>query len=238
MHATAALAVFLMCCAVAVVLAVRAIMQRTYRGTGTGTVDTVMEPLAGIYGLLLAFLVGTVADRGFELRGAMLEEAEAYHRMDQIAGRLPMPLGTELRRSLQMYRSAELAARAEQEKGQRSTTILNDMWLSVATFEPRRPRENILQSEALAELRILRDQREGAARANQFAYGPLIWLVLGIGTVSVLGVCLIAGLADPRGAVYLAALTATIAITLYVFYALSRPLVTTSFRTMTELTTN
>ena len=46
------------------------------------------------------------------------------------------------------------------------------------------------------------------------------------------------GLADPRDAIYLAALTATIAITLYVFYALSRPIVTTSLRTMAELTSN
>lgn len=227
--------VLFMLAAVGVVLAARALLHRAYGDVGTGTVDTAMEPLAGVYGLLLAFLVGSVADRAGDLRSALQHEAEAYVRVDQIAQRMPQSVGLTLRQSLQRYARAELAARAGQATAEQSASLLNNMWLTVATFEPNRERDNVLQSEALAELSVLREQRVVAGGASRHAYGFLIWLVLITGAINVIGVCMLAGLADPRAPIYLAALTAMIAITLYVFYALSRPLTAVPFRTLADL---
>ena len=221
--------------AVVIVLAMRALLHRAYGDIGNGTVDTAMEPLAGVYGLLLAILVGGVADRATDLRDAVQREAEAFVRVDAIAQRMAQPLGGTLRQSLQRYARAELATRSGQPTTEESVSLLNDMWLSLVTFEPDRERDNLLRSEALADLSVLREQRTVAGRASRHAHGFLIWFVLVTGAVTVIGVCMLAGLADPRAPVYLAALTAMIAITLYVFYALSRPLTAMSFRTLVDV---
>jgi hypothetical protein len=228
-------AVLFMLVAVVIVLAARVLLHRAYGDIGNGTVDTVMEPLAGVYGLLLAFLVGGVADRATDLRGALQLEAEAYVRVDEIAQRMAPPMGGTLHQSLQRYARAELAARAGRPTADESVSLLNDIWLSLLTFETSVDRDNLLRSEALAELSVLREQRTVAGRASRHAYGFLIWLVLVTGAFTVIGVCMLAGLADPRAPIYLAALTAMIAITLYVFYALSRPLTAMPFRTLVDV---
>ena len=221
--------------AIVVVLLIRYVLQRKFGRNGNeSVVDTVMEPLAGVYGLLLAFLVSGVAGRASSLRTSLQAEAEAYHRVEQIAARLPAPLGAKLQLSLRRYAQAEAAARSGHSSGQQSDQLLNDIWLSLATFEPSRTREEILQSEALGDLRTLREQRAVAARAKLHAHGVLIWVVLIVGSVSVIGVSVLASLADSRAPLYLAALTAMIVVTLYVLWALSRPLPDAAFQLVTH----
>lgn len=224
-----------MCGAIVVVLLIRSALHRKFGNLGNESVaDTVMEPLAGVYGLLLAFLVSGVAGRAAGLRTSLQAEAEAYHRVEQIADRLPAPLGSKLQLSLRRYAQAESAARSGNSTVQQSERLLNDLWLSLATFEPSRAREEVLQSEALDALRTLREQRAVAVRSKLHAHGFLIWVVLIVGSVSVIGVCAVASLADPRAPLYLAALTAMIVVTLYVLYALSRPLPDPPFRLLTH----
>jgi hypothetical protein len=224
-----------MCGSIVVVLLIRSALHRKFGNIGSDSVaDTVMEPLAGVYGLLLAFLVSGVAGRAGGLRTAMQAEAEAFHRVEQIAERLPAPIGSKLQLSLRRYAQAESAVRSGKSTAQQSEPLLNDIWLSLATFEPSGTREEVLQSEALDDVRTLREQRAVAARSNVHAYGFLVWVVLIVGSVSVVGICAVASLADPRAPLYLAGLTAMIVVTLYVLWALSRPLPDPPFQGLTH----
>jgi hypothetical protein len=224
-----------MAAAIGVVLLSRWALHRRFGKIGNESVaDTVMEPLAGVFGLLLAFLVSGVAGRAIGLRTAMQTEAAAYHRVEQIAERLPAPVGSSLQLSLRQYARAESAARSGNSAARQSEQLLNQIWLMLATFEPSRAREEVLQSEALDDLRTLREQRTIAARSRVHAHGFLIWVVLIAGSVSVIGVCAVASLADPRAPLYLSALTMLIVVTLYVLWALSRPLPDPPFQLLTQ----
>jgi hypothetical protein len=223
-HVIGQLALFLIV-SIAIVLLLRLLLRRTLRHTeGDSLADTAMEPLAGVYGLLLAFLVTTVADRAAELRRAVDIEAESIERLEYISTQLSDSAGTNLRVAVQRYVQLENAARRNTPGPESSSEQLADVWLAVTAFEGQRPRDAMLQQEALEELAILREYRPAAARAHRHAIGPAVWLVLGIGAISIIGVCLVAGLGDPRAPIYLTALTAVIATTLYVLYVLSRPL--------------
>ena len=223
-HVVGQLALFLFA-SIAVVLLLRIVLRRTvHQGDSDSSIaDTAMEPLAGVYGLLLAFMVTTVADRAAELRRAVSIEAESIQRLEQISRELPESTGVRLRAGLQQYAMIENAARRRASVSENSSALLADMWLAMTLFEGQRPRDATLQQEALEELAILREHGPVAARAHRHAIGTPVWLVLGIGAISIIGVCLVAGLGDPRAPIYLTALTAVIATTLYVLYVLSRP---------------
>lgn len=228
--------IVVMAAAIALVLGVRALLLRLVgHGGHASVVDTVMEPLAGVYGLLLAFLVSGVADRAAMLRAAAQEEAAAYNRLEQVARHLPQAVGARLQHSLRRYARNELAARAGHPTADPGVAALQEVWVTIATFEAKQSIENILQAQALDDVRVLREQRAIAERASQPAHSGAIWLILIVGTCSVVGVCALASLGDPRGPIYLTALTAVIAVTLYVLYALSRPIGVAPFKTLADL---
>ena len=217
--------------AVLLVLALRRVLRRVLRDDSPSVVDTVMEPMAGIYGLLLGFLVGGAADRSSELRGAFEQETQSYERVVEIAKRLPAPLSTALQQSLARYAHAEGEARANRKETLGGRRQLDSIWLALATYRPAHPSEETLQAEALTELRVLSDQRRTIGNAVRFAHNGLIWLILLVGAICIIGACVMASENDPRGAYYVGALTAVIITTLYVLYALSRPLKTLPFET-------
>src|SRR5688572_19757598 len=110
-HVVAQLALFVFV-SITIVLLLRILLRRTLRhGEGESEAGTVMEPLAGVYGLLLAFLVTTLADRATDLRRAVDIEAESIQRLEQISTQLPDSAGAQLRASLHRYVSMENAAR-------------------------------------------------------------------------------------------------------------------------------
>jgi hypothetical protein len=222
--------------ALLVVLAARRVLGHVLGQSGEASVvDTAMEPLAGVYGVLLAFLIGGVADRALQARAAVHAEAAAFHRVDRIAEQLPEPYGSEIRGALQTYAQLEKTSRAEGAAHENGERTLEDLWVSVATLEPVRARDGVLQSEVLEGLRTLEEQRLAAARAQRHAHGVLIWLVLGVGSLSVIAVCTLASLGDPRGPFYVAALTVVITISLYALWALSRPLTVSPFAAFSDL---
>lgn len=222
--------------AIAVALLLRWVLRRALgEGDRDSVAGTVMEPLAGVYGLLLAFLIGGVADRAVKLRDTLRIETDSYHRMEQIASALPVPIGGELQLALEMYARTEVAARTDRPAIYTDDVVLNDIWLAVALFEPQRPQDSLLQAEALAELRTLREVRIIAGRAMRYAHGIVIWLPLMAGYVSIIVVCAVAGVGDPRGPFYLAALTTVMTIMLYVLYALSRPLTVAPFQLLADV---
>ena len=222
--------------AVALVLSCRRLLMRGLAGRGNDSiVDTVMEPLAGIYGMLLALLVGGAADAVMERRAAVQQEIDAFRRVDTVARNLPAPLDTRLRDMLRAYATAELAARRGLQSEDQSNALMNDMWLALVSFEPARANQTMLQSEAMDELRTLREERRAAAFANRPAHGPMVWTVLLLGAVLVISCCVVAGVSDPHAPFYLSALSALIAVTLYVFYALTRPLNLLSLQQISRL---
>jgi hypothetical protein len=223
-------AIILVCTALALVLLLRGFLRRTVgEREGATVADTVMAPLAGLYGLLLAFLVGGVSDRSTDLRRSTREEAEAFARMEQIAGIVPPQTGVKLHRILQNYAHVEATARADQRLTPAAERALNDLWYALAAFDATTRREIFLQSEALSELETLREQRRVAASMARAAHGPLIWVVLLAGSLCITAECAVASLGDPRATFHLAALTLVITLTLYALHVLSRPLISPTF---------
>jgi hypothetical protein len=229
-QATFAEAGWVMIGAIILILLFRSILQRATHEKGEhSVVDTVIEPLAGIYGLLLAILVGGAVDRASELQQGLEMERAAYVRVSEIAARMPAGVSKVLQPSLRRYAQLENAAGLEEQPSPASKKLLNEIWFMLAEFEPARPSEVLLQSEALDAIHTLAEHRIFAARANRFPNKVLVWMILIVGSVSVLGVCALASLGDPRGRIYLTALTAVVAITLYVFFALTRPIAVAPF---------
>lgn len=220
------------CGAVAIVLLLRGWLLTRYGHRGDGsTAGTVMEPLAGVYGLLLAFLVGGVANRVIELRAGLREEYDALDRIHLLSQHLPAAIGSDVQNTLKAYAQTEAAVRQGHMNPSRSASILNNAWLSVVLFQPADERQRLLQGEALQELNTLRVQRRVAAKALRPAYNIFIWSVLLVGAFSIIAVCAISSLGDPRASFYLGALTAVITTTLVVLYMLSRPITNPAFRT-------
>ena len=230
MNSISVQAIILVCAALGGVLLLRRLLRRAVgEREGATVADTVMAPLAGLYGLLLAFLVGGVADRSTELRRSTREEAEAFARMQQIAHMVPAPVSAELHSLLASYARAESAARADQRLTPAAEGALNAIWYALAAFDANRRRDIFLQSEALSELRTLREERRVAASMARPAHGLMIWIVLLVGSLSIIGVCAVASLGDPRATFHLAALTLVITLMLYTLYLLSRPLISPTF---------
>jgi hypothetical protein len=104
------------------------------------------------------------------------------------------------------------------------------MWLVLARFEPDTERGRMLQSEALKELRVVREQRRIVTETARPRPAPLVWVVLVWSSFSILAVCVVSGLGDSRSPFYLTMLAALIAITLVALFVLSKPLSGVTFR--------
>lgn len=129
--------------AVTVSLGVRAVLGRLLRPErveqAEGPAGVAMETMAGIYGLLAAFILGGAWDRFDQTRGAMLLEANAYADLHLIARALPQPTTEEFGNALQEYREnaiEELRSLARGRMSDEATRAVDRLWLILARFEP------------------------------------------------------------------------------------------------------
>jgi hypothetical protein len=217
---------------VAAVLGLRLILRRRL-GSGNGSpqsADTVMEPLAGVYAMLLAFLLASVAENISKMGSALEEEGVAITQLYQMAALLPKQPAADLQRAIRAYARAEAKKPDAGDSVTPALPALNQMWVALARFEPANDRERMLQSEALNELRVVREQRRIVSASGRPRPAPLVWVVLLFSSFSVLAVCVVSGLADSRSPFYLTMLAALIAITLVALYVVSKPLNEAAFR--------
>lgn len=216
--------------AVTVSLGVRAVLGRLLRPErveqAEGPAGVAMEAMAGIYGLLAAFILGGAWDRFDQTRGAMLLEANAYADLHLIARALPQPTTEEFGNALQEYREnaiEELRSLARGRMSDEATRAVDRLWLILARFEPETTGQAELQSRAFDLTEELTKQRRPRLLATQNAPPPILWMILVGGAVAVLGVAALASVGGRIPAAYLALLTAVICLVLYSIYALSYP---------------
>ncbi|HET9983952.1 MAG TPA: DUF4239 domain-containing protein [Longimicrobiales bacterium] len=223
-------ALLVVAAAVAVSLGARAVLGRFLRpdrvAAAQPTAEVVMEAMAGLYGVLVAFLLAGAWNRFDQARGVMTLEANALADLRQIARVLPAPLGDEVGAAAEAYRERtleELPLLLEGRNGHQADAIIDRLWRILAGFEPGTPGQTELQSRALDALQAIGSQRRLGLNAIQRTLPPILWVILVGGAAAVLGLVAISSADGRVGAVYLALLAAVISFALFAIYALSYP---------------
>ena len=188
------------------------------------TADLSMEAMAGLYGVLLAFLLAGAWERSARTLDTVRLEADAVADLGRLARYLPVPLARELTSAADSYRAIaqeEVRRSGAAPSSGDADAIVDGVWRTLAHFEPGSTAEAEVQSRALDAVQELASQRWNRLSARGPGVPSILWIVL-IGGAA--GVLLMASVANPGSrlaAVYLSLLTAVIAFALYGLYALS-----------------
>ena len=211
-------------------LLVRALARRVLRpeevAGSEASADMVMEAMAGLYGVLLAFLLGGAWDRLDNALAATQVEAGAVANLRQIARILPPPLDVELGAAVEAYRVSEVEALSPSTRLRRSGEVdprIAHLWRIVASFEPETSAQTQLQAQAIDAVEQLTEQRRLRLATAPRRLHPLLWVVLLTGAAGILGMVAISRPRHRLPGLYLSALATLIAFVLYSIYALSDP---------------
>lgn len=204
------------------------ILRRMIPAEHVAAADVLVEPvtngLAGVYGVLVAFILAGAWDRVDNIRNTLSAELTALADLKFVASLMPPPIGVALAAEVDTYHDIlrdQLAAPQRERRDRASGVVASEMVKTIIRFEPRTPGETRVQSLALDLVKQLDDQRRIRTTADQ-ALPAIVWFILIAGSVSVLGVIAIAS-RTPLGWVYLACLAAIIGLALFSIYALSHP---------------
>jgi len=217
--------------AVAAVLAMHLLVRRrlhpAHVARSRETAGIIMDALAGLYGVLIAFILAGAWERFEEMRSTVSVEANALADLAQIASLFPAPVQAEFGALLEEYRVsalAELSYRGAGGTGREAGASINRLWLTVARFEPGTPGEVDLQARALAAVEELGDMRRNRLHGMRRTLPPLLWLMLIGGGVAVLGVAALSSTGGRLPTAFIALLAGVLVLALYTVYALSYPL--------------
>lgn len=138
--------------------------------------------LGVIYGVLLAFVVGTVWQRYVDAREIVEQEANALADLYRSAAAYPDSVGRRLRATLETY--AQVVP--EQEWGEGARRIGSDqawhaynaLWREYLAYSPATERGRIWHQESVRHLNALGDNRRLRLLHSQPAIPPLLWVVL------------------------------------------------------------
>jgi hypothetical protein len=223
-------ALLVVAAAVAVTLAGRAMLGRFLRpdriAAAQPTADVVVEAMAGLYGVLVAFLLSGVWERFDHVRDTVTNEANALAELRQVARTLPAPAGDAIRAGGAAYLAASRAELPLLARGGRSPQVdssADRLWRTVADFEPASPGQTELQTRAFDALEELGNERRLRLDAVGRALPPILWIILVGGAAAVLAVVAITSADGRIPAVYLALLAAVISFALFAIYAFSYP---------------
>lgn len=215
---------------IAAALAVRAVLRRFLRpetvDAAQATAGPVMEATAGLFGVLAAFILAGAWQRFDETRSSMLVEYNAYTNLRQIARILPPPIHAEFGDSIEAYRQValeELRRPAGGRPDSGADEIIERLWLILARFEPTTAGQAELQTRAFDAVEELGDARRALQLAVRRTPPPIIWVILAGGAAAVITLAAISSVGGRLPAVYLAVLTAVVALALYAIYALAYP---------------
>lgn len=223
-------ALLVVAAAVLATLAGRAVLGRLIpaaRATETEpTAHAVLEAMAALYGVLVAFVLAGAWDRLDQTRLALTLEVNAITDLQQIARVLPPPTRDELGRAVDAYRESVLEEMRLLAAGRTSTepnAVVDRILRILAGFEPETAGQAELQSWAFDVLEELSDQRGVRLAMARRTPPPVLWAILIAGGAAVLAVAGASSLGGRLRATYVALLAAVIAFALFAIYALSHP---------------
>ncbi|HEY8484527.1 MAG TPA: DUF4239 domain-containing protein [Longimicrobiales bacterium] len=224
-------ALLVVAAAVVVALAGRAVLGRFVRAEwavkARPTAEIIMEAMAALYGVLVAFLLAGAWERFDEARAAMTLEANAIAELEQVARFLPAPAGEDLGAAAEAYRESaleELPLLAEGRSSRKVAAIVDRLWSILARFEPATPGQAGLQARAFESVAELESQRRIRVLGGGRTLPPILWLVLVGGAAAVLAVAAISSLGGRLPAACFALLAGLISLALYVMNALAYPM--------------
>ena len=181
-----------------------------------------------LFAVLLAFVVIVVWESEGEAEEHAAQEAGSLADLMRDAGFLPDPERTELRNELREYGQAvideEWPAMAKGESSPHVHDVLHRFFESFSRLKPTTPREVNIHSAMLRRLNELSDHRRLRLLSADSKVPPFLWTVLIVGALITVGFSYFLGVEENRAhALMTGALTAMIALTLYLIVAIDQP---------------
>lgn len=215
---------------VALVLVGRMVLGRFLRpdtvAASQTAADMAMEAMAGLYGVLVAFILAGAWERFDQVRVTTMLEASAFADLRQIARILPPPVQDELTSAVEEYRRSaleELLLLAEGRSSEEADAVVDRLWRILARFQPNTPGDAELRARALDAVEELGNQRRIRIHTVSRPLPAIMWVILVGGAAALLWLLAVSSLGGPLPAVYLSLLSAVIVLALYAIYALSFP---------------
>lgn len=229
----AATVTLLVVIAIAIAVACQTLVDRLFRTNRLEAAqhvagDLIIQPVSGLYGVLVAFLLAAALTGYQNLRGGIAIESNAIADLIRIADQLPPPAGYEIHAAaLEYARSViddEWPRMAEGSGSPATSTALANLWRQVQGFAPQTATETNLQALALDLVRSITLQRQLRIVAATRSIPRIVWVILGFGAA--VSTVVSSFSTPPRFFIrhaFLAALAVMIALTLYALYVLSHP---------------
>lgn len=215
---------------IAFALAGRAVLGRFIQPDSVAesepTAEVTMEAMAGLYGVLVAFILAGTWDRFDQVRVTTTLEASAFSDLQQIARILPPSVRDEFGSAVEAYRESaleELPLLAEGRSSEEADAVIDRLWRILGDFQPETLGDAELRVRAFDAVEELEKQRRIRLHTVSRQLPTILWVILVGGAVAV--ICLVAAssLGGRLPAVYLALISAVIGLALYAIYALSYP---------------
>jgi len=190
--------------------------------------DLFIQPISGLYGVLLAFLLAAALGTYQDLRGGIAIESNAIADLIRISDLIPPPAGQELRTATIEYARSvvddEWPRMVEGTGSARTAAALANLWHQVQAFDPSTSAESNIQALALDLVRSITLQRQLRIIAAARTIPSIVWVILYFGAAASI---ILSSFSAPSRLflhyAFLAILAIMITLTLYTLYALSHP---------------
>jgi hypothetical protein len=184
--------------------------------------------LGVIYAVLAPFVLVIVWEEFRDARTGVSYETQVLIAVGETAQQLPPAVGAPIvdraRRYAQALITYEWPQLAQGQSSPEADRALADLGAAIHAVDPADPRQAILYDHLLQQYRDLSDQRQALISDSRLAVPPLLWLVLLLGALLVVSYTYLYGVARLRAQLVMtAALTAIIALVLFVILVLDYP---------------
>ncbi len=183
--------------------------------------------LGGVYAVLLAFVVVVVWGQLRDAEEKVSQEANHINDLARLAGGFTEPVPGRIRAALQKYARTvtdkEWPAMARGEDIDPAQRGLDELWAVVMRIAPAGERENAIYAETLDRLSALSDTRRLRLHLSRQSLPAAMWIVLGACGFLTIAFTYFFGVHVRSQALMTAALTAEIALILFLILLFNHP---------------
>lgn len=187
-----------------------------------------IQPISGLYGVLVAFLLAGALAAHQSIRSNLMLEVDAMIDLGRLAHALPEPACREVSDALGEYARSivedEWQLLKEGHGSPQTTMAFSQLWHAVSTYAPATAGEANLHARALELIGTLGTQRRLRILSSNLQFPALLWAILILGAVITISLGTYSALGShPLQASFIASLAAIIALSLYVLFVLNNP---------------
>jgi hypothetical protein len=186
--------------------------------------DPILGAVAGVYAVLLAFVVITVW-QGFDKSNSNVEQ-EANYLADiyRDAEAFSPDFRAKVQETLREYRQAIIKYEWKtMQKGEMSPEVeklMRDVWSLYTTYQPKNSTEQSFFDESVRKLNSFRELRRQRIMDARTGIHPLLWFVLIMGAMAIISFTFLFGTENLKAHIVMVALL-SIVISLILFTILS-----------------